>query len=216
MGFEHLARSYRALEWLLAGGVLQRARTRWLGELGAPEHALLVGEGPGRFLEVGLRRLPRTRFHCVDACAGMLREAARRVGPGDQGRVAFEQADLRSWKPAGGGYDLIVTHFFLDCFPAPVLGRVVGALAEGLAAGGVWLVADFAMPASGPARWRAWVIHRLMYGFFRLATDLPARALEPPEDWLQAEGLVLARGMEFEWGLIRSSMWRRPGPSGDG
>jgi SAM-dependent methyltransferase len=211
MSFDRLARHYRWMERVLAGDTLQRARTAWLAQVGTPRRALLVGEGNGRFLAAALGALPTTRFVCVDASDGMLEMARRAVPRGELGRVEFEHRVLPGWSPDRAGFDLLVTHFFLDCFPAETLERLVPILAQGLEPNAPWLIADFVLPARGPARWRARVIHALMYAFFRWATRLPARSLAAPEPWLLRNGFTCAAQQEFEWGLIRSSLWRRPG-----
>lgn len=209
MSFDWLAPHYGWMEAFLAGHKLQRARIAWLAEVGAPQRALLVGEGIGRFLGVAVLALPTTRFVCVDASAGML-EMARRVVPYHElSRVEFEKRTMPRWAPDREGFDLVVTHFFLDCFPAGILERVVGGIADGMRRDAAWLIADFALPARGPARWRASAIHFVMYAFFRWATRLPASALVPPEPVLTKQGLVRTGFKEFEWGLIRSSIWRR-------
>ena len=44
-------------------------------------------------------------------------------------RARFHHADARSWQPPdGAAYDLIATHFFLDCFTAPNSHRCSPAL----------------------------------------------------------------------------------------
>lgn len=209
MSFNRLARHYRWMEAVLAGRTLQRARTAWLGDVGTPQRALLFGEGNGRFLSAALEALPKTQFVCVDASAAMLEIARRTVPRGDLARVEFLHHTLPAWRPEPGGFDLVVTHFFLDCFPAALLEPIVVMIAESLRPDATWLIADFALPDRGLARWRAQAIHWMMYAFFRRMTRLPATALVPPEPFLARAGLVRRGIREYEWGLIRSSRWRR-------
>jgi SAM-dependent methyltransferase len=209
MSFDRLARHYRWMEAVLAGHRLQRARIAWLADVGTPCRALLAGEGNGRFLAAALGALPTTRFVCVDASAEMLEMARRAVPRRELGRVEFEHRALPGWVPERAGFDLVVTHFFLDCFPAEILERVVGSIAGALRRDACWLIADFALPARGPARWRARAILAVMYGFFRLVTRLPARSLVASEPMLLRRGCVRLAHREYEWGLIRSSLWRR-------
>lgn len=210
MSFDVLAPHYRWMEAVLAGGTLQRVRTAWLGRVGQPERVLLAGEGNGRFLRAALRAFPGATFHCVDASAAMLRRARNGLSDADASRVVFEIAALPAWKP-DGAFDLVVTHFFLDCFPPADLARIMELLAAVAAPRARWLVADFAIPARGLARVRATVIHALMYRFFRVAARLPASELTPPEPILTELGFVREAVLEEEWGLLRSSLWRRGG-----
>ena len=58
MSFDTLAPIYRPLEAVLAGGVLQLCRTSFLAESVDRRRALILGEGPGRFLVELLRINP--------------------------------------------------------------------------------------------------------------------------------------------------------------
>ncbi len=212
MSFDRLAPHYRWMERVLAGGKLQGARTRWLGAVDPPRRALLVGEGNGRFLEAALRAWPSTRFLCVDQSPAMLDRARRRVPPDEQSRVQWECSRL----PDGMrgrmlSVDLVATHFFLDCFAAPTLAAVVDAIANVAEDRATWMIADFALPPRGWRRWRARGIHSVMYAFFRVFTGLEATSVVAPDPFLKARGFELAHTAEMEWGLIRSSVWRRDG-----
>lgn len=207
MSFDRIAPFYRLMESVLAGGTLQRARTAWLGAVGQPRRALLVGEGPGRFLDAALTALPRTEFDCVDASAEMLRVASRGVQAADRDRVRFRREVLPKWSPEPDTFDLLVTHCFLDCFPATELEAIVAGLAGAARPGARWLLADFAMPKRGWTRWRARAIHAVMYGFFRWATGVRASALVAPQSAMARHGFELCGRKEFEWGLIGSELW---------
>jgi hypothetical protein len=50
MSFDTLAPYYRALELVLAGKVMQQCRTAYLDQTTGVKRALLLGEGPGRYL----------------------------------------------------------------------------------------------------------------------------------------------------------------------
>ena len=211
MSFDRLAPHYRWMEWLLAGGKLQRCRTAFLSALPRPRHALLLGEGNERFLVELLRAHPGIRFTCLDASARMLqgtqaklkREGIRAEG----GR--FIQASVLEWIPPAAEFDLIVSNFFLDCFPPAELEVVIRRMTGAAAPPARWLVADFREPPEGWQRWRARWILRSMYWFFRHATALPAHELTPPDDLLQRCGFRLVGRRLHEWGLLHSDLWER-------
>jgi hypothetical protein len=209
MSFDRLAPHYRWMEFVLGGDVLQQARTCWLSEVSMTRRALLLGEGNGRFLGRALAALPDATFHCVDASDGMLRQADRVVPASDRKRVTFEVASLPGWRPYGESYDLVVTNFFLDCFPAEELEEVIAVAAEASAVKSAWTLTDFAIPGSGWKRARAKMIHGAMYAFFRWATGIRAHRLIAPEPLLAALGFERVGAREFERGLVRSSLWRR-------
>jgi ubiquinone/menaquinone biosynthesis C-methylase UbiE len=210
MSFDALAPHYDWLEAVLAGPLLQRCRTTWLDALAGSRAILSAGEGHGRFATACALRHPESRLHCVDASAPMLARARRRArAAGLAGRITWETAVLPGWTPPLSAFDAIVTGFFLDCFPPPMLAAVVATLAAAARPGARWLVTDFAVPAHGAARWRARAVHALMYGFFRVATRLPARRLTPPDALLTGQGFRLVGRRTFNWGLLQADWWVR-------
>ena len=212
MSFDALAPHYDWMEAVLAGSCLQRGRTVWLDALAGSRDILSVGEGHGRFATACAQRHPAARLTCVDASAVMLRQAQRRAAAAGVDRlITWQTATLPTWKPPVNSYDAIVTGFFLDCFPPDPLAQVIATLAAAARPAACWLVVDFAVPARGLARWRAQMVHKLMYDFFRLATRLPARRHTPPDALLTAQGFALAGRQTWEWGLLQADLWRRPG-----
>jgi ubiquinone/menaquinone biosynthesis C-methylase UbiE len=207
MSFDHLAPHYDWLESLTAGARLQRARTAWLPALEGCRRILSVGEGHGRFAGACASAYQDTELTCVEASPAMLARAQRRQ-QGRPARIRWQQSDIFSWQP-DGSYDAIVTCFFLDCFAPDELQRVVDKLAGCASARAKWIVADFAIPASGLARRRAQLVHALMYGFFRRVARLSARHVTPPDSLLRAAGFSLEARKQWEWGLIRADLWQR-------
>lgn len=211
MSFDVLAPHYGWMERVLAGRLLQRCRTTWIDRLAGCERLLVAGVGHGRFLHELLPRHRQLRVLCVDASAGMLREAERRARRArlDLSRVEFVQARLPEWRGPPAACDAIATHFFLDCFSREQLSAVVASLAGATQPRATWLVSDFAMPPRGWARQRARAVHALMYAFFRVATGLPAWRLTPPDAPLAAHGFVLAGRRTFNHGLLQADCWER-------
>lgn len=211
MSFDAIAPHYRWMEWVLAGEKLQRCRTQFLDEIPVPRKILLVGEGHGRCLIECVRRFPDARITCVDASAAMLVETRRRLQSAGLAEcwVEFVQADALEWKLAANTYDLLITNFFLDCFPADELERVIARLSTAATADANWLLADFQTPAGGVKRIRARLILWTMYAFFRAVARLPARRLVEPDSFLRRTGFELHRRTEAEWSLLHSTWWRR-------
>lgn len=213
-GFDRLARWYRWMELLSAGETLQRCRTEYLDEVRSARRVLVVGEGNGRFLCELVRANPGASVLCLDESGEMLRRARQRLHRRglSETRVRFVQEDVRRWEPSGGDVDLVVTHFFLDCFPIDQLESVVGRISKTVGEGAQWLLADFQAPASGWRRVRARLFLRIMYAFFRIATRLPAMDLVDPDPVLKDHGFRLCSRRVSEWGLLRSDLWQREGP----
>jgi ubiquinone/menaquinone biosynthesis C-methylase UbiE len=207
VSFDAVAPWYRSLETITFGNALQRARVACLGEIVAPRRALVAGEGNGRFLCELLRAHHDVEVDCVDASERMLFLARKRVGPSE--RVRFHQQDITSWTPASGEYDLIVTHFFLDCFPEDQLAAIVSKLARAATANATWLLADFRVPNQGFDRLRARMWLGAMYRFFRYAARIEARVLVDPSPFLRSENFLLTQEHLFRRGMLKSQMWLR-------
>ena len=212
MSFDALAPWYLALETIAFGNALQRCRAACLGEIQSPRCALLVGEGNGRFLCKLFRAHPDVRVDCIDASERMLQLARRRVVnelPGRTDHVRFLQRDIMKWAPPENHYDLVVTHFLLDCFPEAELAGVIKNLASAAKPDAAWLLADFRMPARGFARLRARVWLAMMYQFFRFTARISACELIDPTPFMQAAGFTLAHQQLFQQGMLKSELWRR-------
>jgi ubiquinone/menaquinone biosynthesis C-methylase UbiE len=212
VSFDAVAPWYRALETIAFGNALQRCRVACLAEVRSPRRALIVGEGDGRFLCELVRLHPDLDVDCVDASERMLSCAQKRVErelPGRVDRVQFLKRDITSWAAPENHYDLVVTHFVLDCFPASELAGVIKNLARSTKSGAVWLLADFRLPDRGFARLRARLWLAAMYQFFRLTARIQASELIDPTPLMQSEGFALSRQHLFRRGMLKSELWRR-------
>jgi ubiquinone/menaquinone biosynthesis C-methylase UbiE len=214
VSFDSIALAYRTLETIAFGGALQRARIACLDEIGTPRRALIVGEGNGRFLCELLRRHPSIEVDCVDASQRMLDLARQRIErrlPADAAHVRFLQHDITSWMPPEAPYDLIVTHFFLDCFSEARIANIVNRLSRAATPNATWLLADFCMPAGAFARIRAGLWLAAMYRFFRFTSRIEATELVDPSPFLRGVGFALARQHLFRSGIVKSQLWRNTG-----
>jgi ubiquinone/menaquinone biosynthesis C-methylase UbiE len=211
MSFDTLAPYYRTMEALLAGGVLQRCRTAFLQEAKNCQRALLLGEGPGRFLEELLRANRQVEVTCVERSPRMIEQAIRHLERNglDASRVKFETCDALSWQPPCETFDLVVTCFFLDCFRPEQAQHLIVKVAGSTTSNARWLLADFRVPTSGWRRWRARIILPIMYAFFRLTTQLSASRLAPPDGFLRAAGFRLMQRRLANFDFIHSDLWQQ-------
>jgi hypothetical protein len=177
----------------------------------------MIGEGPGRTLEVICRRWPGLKVTVVEASAAMISVAKARLR---RRRISVENivwahAEVGSWLRGRGGegqpFDAVITPFVLDCFVAEEMRRAVARIAVRVSLDGCWLLTDFCMPASGLRRLRGRLVHRLMYSFFRVAARLEASRLTPPDEALDAAGFELKGRDLFSAGLVHSDLWRKTG-----
>jgi len=211
VSFDRLASHYQWIEAVAFGRDLQRARLAFLEELDSPHRALLAGEGDGRFLIELLRRFPDLPVDCIDGSGGMLAIAQKRVQmkmAKSAGNIRFIKAAIDSAPLSESRYDLIVTHFFLDCFTQPQLKSLVAKLARSAAPNATWLIADFCYPNSHIGQWRARLWINAMYWFFRAVTEINAQTLIDLAPFLRLENFRCARRQLFNHGMIKSEVWK--------
>jgi len=209
--FDRLAPLYHVLERLTYGGVLHACRTAHLPRLAACRKALILGDGDGRFLADFVRDNPAAAVDSLDVSPAMLELARRRVAAiaGAAARVRFVAGDARAVALPTAGYDLVVTNFFLDCFPADQMCGVIDRVAAACAANAVWVDGDFREPPAGVSRVAARYLLAGMYAFFRLTTRIPARRLVDPAPFLTARGFTLRSEATRLRGFLSSRLWVR-------
>lgn len=210
VNFDAIARPYRWMEYGSFGRALERCRTHFLAEIADRRCALVLGDGDGRFLARLIAANPELCADAVDISPAMLRLLTRRVAgvaPDAAGRVRACQASALDFAP-GGPYDLVVTHFFLDCLTQPEVERLCGRLVPHLAPNAVWVVSDFRIPA-GAMHWPARGLVRLLYLGFRLLTGLRTTRLPDYSSALGGGGFSRTTQHLSLGGLLTTEMWRR-------
>ena len=213
MQFDRIAPYFDWMERLCASGLMQRCRIAHIQQTKNCRHALLAGEGYGRFLEALLLANPEIQVTSVEWSRKMIDYSRRRlIRRGmDLSRVTFQHANLLDCELPETQFDLIVTNFFLDCLKPAQIKRIVRLMAGSSTPDAIWLLADFRIPeATGWRRWRAKGIVAALYLFFRLTLNLPARGLTPPDSFLRAYGFKLHDRKLMSCGLMHSDFWQRP------
>ena len=208
--FDRIADSYEVLERLAFGGDLERTRSAFLPTLRSARSVLLLGDGDGRFLCDLLREAPLATVVSVDKSPRMVERARERLRAlGMEPRVQFVTADARNIAFESGRFDAVTTLFFLDCFGNNDCQALCASISRILAPEGAWLFADFVIPESGWRRFRSRAWLTLLYTFFRLATDLQARALPDSREHIRSQGFEIESSVTLQQGLLQSSVYRR-------
>jgi ubiquinone/menaquinone biosynthesis C-methylase UbiE len=211
MSFDRLARHYSWMESVLAGQRLHRCRTAFLKDMRNCHSALLAGEGHGRFLIEFRGIAPDASVCCVEQSPKMIavaKEKCRRAGY-SLAKISFIETPLQQFE-SDQTFDLIATHFFLDCFEMTELESVINKLEHHMRPGGKWVISDFQLPAKGWRAMRARLVLKLAYAFFRVATKLPARSLVPPQPLLIRNGLRILERAQFNFDLLYAELWEKP------
>jgi ubiquinone/menaquinone biosynthesis C-methylase UbiE len=206
MNCDRIAPVYEWLENAAFNGLLQRMRVHFLERAAAARRVLLLGEGNGRFLAECLRVCPRAEVEVVDSSEEMIAQARRRIGATT--RVRFIHLDVLSPELSCTSYDVIATHFFLDCLRQEEVNQLAMAVSRILAPDGLWLVSEFAVPRRGWRRIRARLWLAVLYRFFRLTTGLEARRLPDYRSALLRAGLTCESRVERSAGFVTSEIWR--------
>ena len=207
MNCDLIAPWYRWLEYASFGQALQQRRCHFLPDLGDARKVLMLGEGDGRFLAQFARRNTGAAIDYVDSSAEMGRLAAARVA--HIGRVRCHRRNLLDHPLPGSGYDMVVTHFFLDCFSQEDVTKVVQAVTAATTPGARWIVSEFREPERGWRRWRARMWVSGLYAAFRLITRLEPRSLPDHGRALREAGFELQEEKIASAGLLISQMWVR-------
>jgi ubiquinone/menaquinone biosynthesis C-methylase UbiE len=206
VNFDPVARLYRWLEYLTFGPCLARCRNAQLPHLTGAGNALLLGDGDGRFLQQLLAINPGLHADVVDSSQSMLTILKRRVQQHGGENIRLQLADALQWEPTGN-YDLIVSHFFLDCFFPDQLDQLFDRVLLHALPGAQWVVSEFAVPRNPLIAFLARGIIASLYRVFGLLTGLPARSLPDYSDSMRRRGLVLSHERRFLAGLLRSELW---------
>ena len=209
MNCDRIAPWYRYLEYASFGPALQQRRCYFLPKLKTARSVLMLGEGDGRFLARFVAQNQDAEIDYVDASAKMLRLAALRVT--GYSRVRLHCLDLMREDPPGKNYDLVVTHFFLDCFTDNELAAVLEKVRAATAPSAEWIVSEFREPADGWQRWRARAWVSGLYFGFRIMTGLKTRGLPDYAGALSRMGFELQSEAIASRGLLTSQMWQRRG-----
>ena len=207
--FDILAGPYRWLEYFSFGPFLWRCRSHFLPQLSRSRLALVLGDGDGRFTAELLSRNDQVAVHAVDLSPTMIQtmEAAAKA---HSSRLTTEIADLRAWFPdPKTEYDLVVSHFFLDCLTSGEVAALAQRLAVSVAPGALWIVSDFAVPQTMFGALVARPLVSGLYLAFRCLTGLRVRALPDHARALADAGWMLKSEHTWLNGLLVSQLWQQ-------
>lgn len=207
-GYDSLAPFYRAIETLVFGGGLQRARVALLDPLPSVERILVLGDGDGRLLQALAERQRRATIISIDQSDAMLARQRQRLNREVQsGRVRMIRGDVGELDQVLGdesNFDLIVAAFLTDCFQRDELDRVWLHWLGRLRPGGTVYHVDFVMPPSGIRRWRAKLLSAIMHRFFAWQTGLESRELVPRPTQMGPWRLRVLAEVTSRDGFVRS------------
>lgn len=210
--FNRLAQIYRWMEWLSFGPILWRCRCTFLDAMRDRRAALVIGDGDGRFTARLLACNSEITVEALDASEAMLRQLMQRARE-SAGRVQTRLADARGPMPMTRTFDLVVTHFFLDCLTTAEVESLALEIRRRLKPGAAWVISEFAVPANLYGRLFAGPFVSMLYRAFGLLTGLPVRRLPEYRTALERAGFVLEQEHRRLRGLLVSEIWQDAGSS---
>ncbi|HYQ44707.1 MAG TPA: class I SAM-dependent methyltransferase [Polyangiaceae bacterium] len=211
--FGHFALLYAPVEWLSFGRALSRRRERFLAhpQVATAQRVLVLGDGDGRFTAALLRRNPAAQVTALDVSDKMLAQLERRVrAQTPNAQLELQCADVRCWPVPHANYDLVVSHFFFDCFTTEDVASVIERVAPALAPNALWLVSDFAVPNHPFWTPVAKLLLRVLYFTIGSLTGLEHRQLPDYQTSLKSAHFELTEADTAFGGALRSEIWRAP------
>ena len=207
--FSPVAGFYDALARIVFGRKLQEAQAANLNYIADNSRLLIIGGGSGWILQQVLFRICHSRIVYLEASGSMLRKSEKR----NKHNLFSNTVEYRLGTEAdiypSEQFDIIIANFFLDLFSPSYLDPIAEKLYSALAPGGKWLITDFVPPVTNflPA-WRAYILYKSMYLFFRVTCGISATTLPDWENNLKPYPLEKINSAYFYHGLIKSVVFR--------
>ena len=199
-GFDWLAPIYDPLARVIYGKSIVRAQTCFLDSVSPFSKVLIIGGGTGWLLAELLQDRPECEVWYIESSVNMLSMAKKKNK--NSSRVHFilgTEKDI----PACG-FDMVITHFFLDLFSPLTLQSVVQRISRSFKPTTLWLVADFV----NQGKWWQRFLLKTMYSFFRRTCQIEAGTLPPWGSILVQSGLTRVDRRLFYGGFIESAIYR--------
>jgi len=195
-------------------GALEKRREEYLLRLRYARRAIVFGDGDGRFTAALLRSNKAVKVAYVDKSKGMMEQAWKRIsrlGREALQRVEFCCSDALDCFPGEPCFDLVVTHFFLDCLSDQEVMDFTRNISQGAAPGALWIVSEFRRAEDGWARIWTGVIIRGLYGLFRLTTGLRITEVPDYSRIFRLNGFARTARRTALQGLLVSELWEMRG-----
>jgi len=212
-GFDRLAKPYRLMEYVSFGKALEHCRFHFLPQLRNTQRALLLGDGDGRFTAALLQEAKTADALAIDASEAMLNALRKRCAAvGAELRLQTLRTPLNHGLPeavAARHFDLIATHFFLDCLNDAEVEEIAHGATRCTTPDARWVISEFRVPNHGVMQLPSRLIVRLLYLAFRVLTGLRAQQLPAYGAILQRNGWRMQQQHAKLGGLLASELWQR-------
>ena len=200
--FDRVAPFYDLLAFMVFGRSVRQSQCCFLDKLPKKGHVLVMGGGTGWLLEEMTSRRPQLSIDYIEASKKMIRKSTkRRVGDAQIQFIHGTEKEI----PSDKKYDAVITHFFLDVFPASQLFGVMELLDKALSTGGLWFCADFQKTSKS---FHLYLL-RLMHWFFRKTAKMESRRLQDFHAHFKALGYQVMVERSFYNQMISSKVYKK-------
>ncbi|MDQ3392539.1 MAG: class I SAM-dependent methyltransferase [Bacteroidota bacterium] len=176
--FDAVAPIYDFLANLIFQKNIFHSQLIYITKIPANAEILIIGGGTGKIVNEILKVNPQVKITYVESSKKMLKISISRIDKADRAKIDFLHGDensLLSFNKAS--FDIIITNFFLDVFPADQLIQVMQFLKNVLKENGKWIHTDFINPKNEKFPYLISALIKAMYLFFRTFCQLEGKEL---------------------------------------
>lgn len=208
-GFDRLAFIYDLVVWLVFGNKISNLKKTFLEPLTKAENAIIIGGGSGKILEYALQSDIATNFVYAELSERMIEKTKSRISTTDLSRIEF--CDDFEPKLRENKFDYIILPFVLDCYRNRDVKAMLSQFSAALTENGSIVFFDFNLSKEDgfePKQWKTAFI-KLLYTFFHLATEIPAKKLPSFSRHFSEAGFYRGRTTLISKGWIQAIEWKR-------
>lgn len=207
VNFSNITPIYDLLGTLAFAGRLHKSQ-QYMLELypKSVENILIIGGGTGKFLTEIVSSIKFNELIYIDISPGMIKSARKKIvknSPDQLSNIEFICGGINNLPKKD--YDLVITHYFLDCLTPESYLKIVEELKNSLKPTGLWSMVDFYNTNQDPLKKR---FISLLYRFFHITCNLPSIQLTDFDSWFNKNMNRLNR-KEFIGGLLKSTLYKK-------
>ena len=212
MNFDFIARHYNWIEKIIFRSDLEKFRSMNIELIKDAKSILLLGDGDGRFLEQVSKMGTEAQIVSVDSSAKMINLSKIRVKTSHL-NVEFNCSKIENFKPSESfNPDLIVAHFFLDCFTYDEALLILDRITRWAAVDAKFIITDFSITEkmSFHTVYQN-ILTNIMICFFSLFCGISARILPNIPKIMTSSGWNCLSRKRSRHGFINSWIWQIEG-----
>ena len=196
--FDFIAPIYDSIAKVVYGNKLRAAQSHFLHYIKSKQSVLIVGGGTGWIL---------TQFK--DSCVTIdyVEQSSKMIQIAQQRKCGASVNFIHSSEiPTFKKYDVVITPFVLDCFPADRLKAFVSSIDQQVKQKGIWICVDF---NSEDRRFISKLLARTMIVFFRFVAKLPTSQLDNYFDVIEGNGYQIVDYQLFVGGFVKAALLKK-------